>query len=67
MNVMTPDIGMDAGRMRPIHEGDRVRHVTDGVEGTVERIDPLGIPTVAMRLDTGAVLFLAEAFVKRVR
>lgn len=52
--------------VRPIHEGDRVRHVCDAVEGTVERIDALGIPTVAMRLDSGAVLFLAEAFVERV-
>lgn len=51
---------------RPIHEGDRVRHVCDAVEGTVERIGALGIPTVAMRLDSGAVLFLAEAFVERV-
>ncbi len=51
---------------RPIHEGDRVRHVCDEFEGTVERIDPLGIPTVAMRLDGGAVLILAEAFVERV-
>lgn len=64
---MTPDIGMDVGRARPIHEGDRVRHVCDSVEGTVERIDALGIPTVAVRLDSGAVLFLAEAFVERVR
>jgi len=61
------DLSMDVGRSAPIHEGDRVRHVTDPFEGTVERIDPLGIPTVAMRLDTGAVLFLAEAFVERVR
>lgn len=61
------DLSMDVGRARPIHAGDRVRHVTDEFEGTVERIDPLGIPTVAMRLDTGAVLFLAEAFVERVR
>ena len=51
---------------RPIHEGDRVRHVCDAFEGTVERIDPMGIPTVAMRLDGGAVLILAEAFVERV-
>lgn len=66
---MTTDIGRcqwEAPRS-PIHEGDRVRHVCDAVEGTVERIDALGIPTVAMRLDTGAVLFLAEAFVERVR
>lgn len=62
------DLAMTIGRAaRPIHEGDRVRHVCDAVEGTVERIDALGIPTVAMRLDTGAVLFLAEAFVERVR
>lgn len=62
------DISMGVGRTSPpIHEGDRVKHVTDAIEGTVERIDPLGIPTVAMRLDTGAVLFLAEAFVERVR
>lgn len=62
------DLSMDVGRAcRPIHEGDRVKHVCDAVEGTVERIDPFGIPTVAMRLDTGAVLFLAEAFVERVR
>ena len=62
------DLSMDVGRaFSPIHEGDRVRHVTDPFEGTVERIDALGIPTVAMRLDTGAVLFLAEAFVERVR
>lgn len=62
------DISMSVGRpFPPIHEGDRVRHVCDAVEGTVERIDALGIPTVAMRLDTGAVLFLAEAFVERVR
>lgn len=61
------DLSMDVARSGPIHEGDRVKHVTDGIEGTVERIDPLGVPTVAMRLDTGAVLVLAEAFVERVR
>jgi len=64
---MTRDLSMDVARSRPIHAGDRVKHVCDAVEGTVERIDPLGIPTVAIRLDTGAVLFLAEAFVERVR
>ena len=62
------DLAMTIGRaVRPIHEGDRVRHVTDGIEGTVERVDPIGIPTVAMKLDTGAVVFFAEAFVERVR
>ena len=51
---------------RPLHAGDRVRHVCDEFEGTVERVDPFGIPTVAMRLDGGVVLILAEAFVERV-
>lgn len=64
---MTTDLSAIVARPRPIHEGDRVKHVTDAIEGTVERIDPIGVPTVAMRLDTGAVLFLAEAFVERVR
>lgn len=59
-------LSMAVASSRPIHAGDRVRHVTDEIEGTVERIDALGIPTIAMRLDSGAVVFLAEAFVERV-
>ena len=52
---------------RPIHEGDRVRHVCDEFEGTVERIDCVGIPTVAVRLDHGGVAFFAENFLERVQ
>ena len=51
----------------PIHEGQRVRHVTDSFDGTAERIDPGPIPTVAVRLDSGAVVFMAEAFLERVQ
>lgn len=64
---MTTNIGRcqwEAPR-RPIHEGDRVRHVCDPVEGVAERIDCVGIPTVAVRLDHGGVAFFAENFLER--
>lgn len=62
---MTDTMGM--GRIA-VHEGQKVRHVCDAFDGIAERVDDTSpIPTVAVRLPTGAVVVMAESFLEVVR